>query len=98
MIGTLKALGSDNWTIQKVFLYYAGLIVGRGLFFGNIIGVGLCLLQQYFGIIRLDEEAYYVAVAPIQLNIITILLLNLGTLVVTLLVVSTSQKYLGTTP
>jgi lipoprotein-releasing system permease protein len=86
MIGTLKALGSTNWDIQKIFLYYAAVIIGKGLLYGNIIGIGLCLAQRYFEFIKLDEEAYYVAVAPVVLNFTTILWLNLGTLFITLLV------------
>jgi lipoprotein-releasing system permease protein len=86
MIGTLKALGGTNWVIQKMFLHYAAIIVGRGLLWGNIIGIGLCLAQKYGQIIRLDESAYYVSVAPIHLDFLTILLLNIGTLAITLLV------------
>jgi len=84
MIGTLKALGDDNWSIRKIFLYYAAYIVIVGLFWGNLIGIGLCLLQDTFEFIRLDEENYYLSVAPIALNWWTILLLNLGTLLITL--------------
>jgi lipoprotein-releasing system permease protein len=86
MIGTLKALGSTNWSIQKIFLYYAAIIIGKGLFYGNLIGIGLCLAQQYFEFIQLDEEAYYVSVAPVALNWAVILALNIGTLLITLLV------------
>ena len=85
MIGTLKALGQDNWSIRKIFLYYAGFIVIVGLLLGNLIGLGLAFLQKTFGIVRLDEESYYLAVAPIKLEWLTILGLNLGTFLVTLL-------------
>ncbi len=85
MIGILKALGSSNWKIRKIFLYYAGYIIVLGLVWGNIIGIGLCLIQEYFQPIKLSEENYYLSVAPIELNIWTILLLNLGTLLITLL-------------
>lgn len=86
MIGILKALGAQNWAIRKIFLYQAAYIIGLGLLFGNVLGIGLCLLQQYFGIIQLPEELYYVAVAPVELNFWTIAMLNIGTLVVTLFV------------
>ncbi len=86
MIGTLKALGGTNGDVQRIFLYYAAIIIGRGLLWGNIMGIGLCLIQKYGQIITLDEEAYYVAVAPIFLNFWTILAINIGTLFVTLLV------------
>lgn len=85
MIGTLKALGGTNWQIRRVFLYYAAYIIILGLFWGNLIGLGLCFLQQQFGFITLDETNYYLSVAPIKFRWGTILLLNLGTLLLTLL-------------
>jgi len=85
MIGTLKSLGAANWSIRWVFLYYAGYIILVGLFWGNLIGLGLCWLQATFGFITLDEANYYLAVAPIKINWWSVLLLNGGTLVVTLL-------------
>lgn len=85
MIGTLKALGSSNWGIRKVFLYYAAYIIIVGLFWGNLIGIGLCVLQDQFELIRLSEENYYLSTAPIALQPLPILLINLGTLVITLL-------------
>ncbi|CAH0999305.1 Lipoprotein-releasing system transmembrane protein LolE [Neolewinella maritima] len=84
MIGTLKALGQDNWSIRKIFLYYAGFIVIVGLLLGNFVGLGLAWAQKTFGIVKLDEESYYLAVAPIKLEWLTILGLNLGTFVITL--------------
>ncbi|MEL6276003.1 MAG: FtsX-like permease family protein [Bacteroidota bacterium] len=85
MIGILKALGQPNWSIRKIFLYYAGYIILFGLLWGNLIGLGLCWLQDTFGFVTLDEESYYLAVAPVHVKWWTILLLNVGTLVVTLL-------------
>ena len=84
MIGTLKALGTSNWGIRKIFLYYAAYIIAVGLFWGNLFGIGLCLLQDHFEIIRLSEENYYLSTAPIALRALPILLINLGTLVITL--------------
>ena len=84
MIGTLKALGQDNWSIRQIFLYYAGFIVIVGLLLGNFIGLGLAFIQKTFGIVKLDEESYYLDVAPIKLEWLTILGLNVGTFVVTL--------------
>lgn len=86
MIGILKALGANNWTVRKVFLYNAFYLIVRGLFWGNVIGIGLILAQQYFGIIKLNPENYYVNEAPVYLNWGYILLLNIGTVVVCLLV------------
>ena len=84
MVGTLKALGGTNWAIRKVFLYYAAYIVLVGLFWGNLMGIGLCLMQEQFGLIRLSEENYYLTVAPIQLQWWSILIINVGTLIITL--------------
>jgi lipoprotein-releasing system permease protein len=86
MIGILKSLGANNWSIRKVFLYNAAYLIGRGLLWGNIIGIGLLLLQKYFGIIKLNPESYYVNVAPVDINLFYILLLNIGTVVICLLV------------
>ncbi len=83
MIGTLKALGGSDWAIQKIFLYYAAYIIIIGLFWGNLLGIGLSLLQEYYGFIKLSEENYYLSVAPIELEFWPILLLNLGTLLIT---------------
>lgn len=80
MIGTLKALGQSNWSIRKIFLYYAGFIICVGLLLGNAIGLGLAWLQRTFGLLRLDEESYYLAVAPIRVEWLQVVLLNLGTL------------------
>lgn len=76
LIGLLKALGAKNWTIRKIFLYYSGRIILFGLLFGNIIGIALALIQKYGHIIQLPEKDYYVSVAPIDLNIVTLILLN----------------------
>ena len=88
MIGILKALGAGNSSIQKIFLYNAAYLIIRGLAFGNIIGLSLCLLQQSFGIITLPQETYYVSVVPIHLNMLHILLLNVGTLLICLLMLT----------
>jgi lipoprotein-releasing system permease protein len=80
MIGVLKALGARNSSIRRIFLYNAEYIIGKGLLFGNIAGISICLLQFYFGIIRLPQESYFMSVVPINLNIIHILILNIGTL------------------
>lgn len=86
MIGILKALGANNWSVRKVFLYNAFYLILRGLFWGNLIGIGLVLIQQYFGIIKLNPENYYVNQAPVYLNWMYIAALNLGTIIICLLV------------
>ena len=80
MIGILKALGANNWLIQRVFLFNATYLITKGLIWGNIIGIGLCWLQLHFGFLKLPQETYYVPVIPISLKIWPIVLLNLGTL------------------
>ena len=84
MVGILKALGSSNISIRKVFLYNAGYLILRGLFWGNLIGLAILLIQKYTGIVTLDSETYYVNEVPIYLDFGYVLLLNLGTLVLCL--------------
>ena len=86
MIGILKALGASNWSVRKIFLYNAFYLIIRGLLWGNIIGIGLIVIQQQFGIVKLNPESYYVNVAPAYLDWFYILLLNLGTIAICLFV------------
>ena len=80
MIGTLKSLGMNDGKIRNIFIYQALYLTGVGLFWGNLVGIALCLIQDQFGLITLDEASYYVKVVPINLELVHILLLNLGTL------------------
>jgi len=86
MIGILKSMGANNWSIRKLFLYNAFYLILRGLFWGNFIGIGFLVIQKYFGIIKLPPENYYVTVAPVDINLFYIALLNIGTVLVCLLV------------
>ena len=86
MIGILKALGANNWSVRKIFLYNAFYLIVRGLFWGNLIGISLLLIQQHFGIIKLNPENYYVNQAPVYLNWGYVLLLNLLTVTICFLV------------
>ena len=86
MIGILKALGASNWSVRKIFLYNAFYLIVRGLFWGNLIGISLLLMQRYFGVIQLNPENYYVNQAPVYLNWGYILLLNLLTVTVCFMV------------
>jgi len=81
MIGILKALGSNNWAIRKVFLYNASYLVLKGLFWGNVIGLTLLMFQKHTGIISLNPATYYVSEVPVHINLLTIVFLNIGTLV-----------------
>ena len=84
MIGLLKALGSSNWSIRKIFLYKAGYLIGKGLLWGNLIGIAACTLQLQFKIVTLPEESYYISVVPINLDLLHVAFLNLGTFVLCL--------------
>ena len=86
MIGTLKALGAKNRTIRHTFLWFAVFIIVKGMVIGNLIGVGICLLQRYCGLVKLDAETYYVDVVPVEVNVPLILLLNLATLLISVVV------------
>lgn len=86
MIGVLKALGARNRMVRRVFLWFAVFIIGRGLLWGDGIALALLLLQRYTGLVRLDPTTYYVDTAPVEINIPIILLLNLVTLLVSVLV------------
>ena len=86
MIGLLKALGARNRSIRHTFLWFAVFIIGKGMLIGNILGLGLCLLQQYTGVIRLDASTYYVDTVPVEINLPLLLLLNAVTLTVSIFV------------
>lgn len=86
MIGILKAIGANNWTVRKIFLYNASYLILRGLFWGNLIGIGVLLLQKYFGIVKLNPENYYVTQAPVAIDVPYIVALNLGTVLICLVV------------
>jgi len=85
MIGILKALGSDNRLIQRIFLNQATYIIATGLFWGNIIGFGLALIQKKFELISLDPSSYYLTTVPVNIDIMHFLLLNAGTILIILL-------------
>ncbi len=85
MIGILKALGSNDWSVRKVFIYNAMYLIGVGLFWGNVIGLGLLFLQKYFKLFPLNPDTYYVTEAPVYIDIGYILLLNAGTFILCLL-------------
>ena len=82
MIGILKAVGARNKTIRKTFLWFSVFIIGQGLLWGNLIGLGIVLLQKYTGIVRLDPQTYYVSEAPMELNLPLIALINVATLLI----------------
>lgn len=85
MIGLLKAMGQDNKSIRKVFLYISFFLIGKGMIWGNVIGLLICFIQGYFQILPLDPATYYVDAVPIDISPVSLILLNVGTLAVTLL-------------
>lgn len=85
MIGILKSVGATNWSVRKVFLYFAVFLIGKGMFWGNLIGLSLCALQYFTHILPLDPEAYYVSYVPIVFNWSYLILLNAGTFVASVL-------------
>ena len=95
MIGTLKAVGCSNFSIRKVFLYLAFFLIGRGMLWGNIAGIGLCLLQSWLGIFKLDPASYYIEFVPVNLQLTHLLLLNAGTLLITLMMLILPSWYIS---
>ncbi len=86
LIGMLKALGANNWSVRKIFLYNAAHLISRGLLWGNGIAILLLVIQKKFQIIKLNPESYYVSSVPIDINFFYIFLLNLGTILICLLI------------
>ena len=85
MIGVLKSLGANNTTIRKVFLWFSVFLIGKGMLWGNAIGLAFYFLQKWFGIFKLDPETYYMDTVPVSFSILLFLLLNIGTLLASVL-------------
>ena len=85
MIGILKALGANNLTIRKVFLWFSVFLIGKGMIWGNAIGLVFCLIQSQFHLFKLDPESYYVDSVPVSFNVWLFLLINAGTLLASVL-------------
>lgn len=88
MIGITKALGMRNRSIQTIFLYQAGYIVLAGMLLGDVLGLGIAWLQQATGFFKLSEENYYMSVAAVSLNWWVIVLINIGTFVICLAILT----------
>jgi len=86
MIGILKSIGANNWAVRKIFLYNAFYLISKGLFWGNLIGVGMLLIQENFGVVKLNPENYYVNEAPVFIDLGYMFLLNIGTILICLLI------------
>lgn len=85
LIGTMKALGCRSISMRKVFIYLAGYLIGRGMLWGNLVGIAFILIQKQFGVLHLDQQSYYLSFVPVNFSLTHILLLNAGTLIVCLL-------------
>ena len=96
VIGNFKALGATNGSIRRIFIYLTGKLILKALIIGNIIGIGLCLLQKYCHIVRLDPSAYYMPFVPIQLSIPALVMLNVGILIVSYLTLLGASHIIST--
>jgi lipoprotein-releasing system permease protein len=96
MIGLLKALGARNSMVRHTFLWLATFIVLRGLLWGNVLGIGICLLQKWTGLIQLDAATYYVSEVPIEMNWGLVVLLNVATLLLTTLTLVLPSFFVST--
>jgi len=85
MIGVLKALGSPNWSIRKIFLYLSVFLTSRGMIWGNVIGIAFIVVQNCFEVLKLNPTTYYVDVVPVNFSLLHIILLNIGTIAATTL-------------
>lgn len=86
MIGTLKALGARNSSIRHTFLWFGAFIIGKGLLYGDILAMAIIFAQKWFGIVKLDAQTYYVSTVPVEINIPLFVLINIATLLVSVLV------------
>ena len=90
-----EILGADQRLLRQIFLWNAFYIILRGLFWGNLIGISLLLLQKYFGIVTLDSESYSIEVVPVYLNLGMILALNLGTALLNMLMLLIPSHFIA---
>ena len=96
VIGNFKAMGGTNGTIRRIFICLTGKLILKALIIGNIIGIGLCLLQKYGHIVRLDPSAYYMPYVPISLSIPALIMLNVGIIIVSYLTLLGASHIIST--
>lgn len=96
VIGNFKAMGATNGSIRRIFIYLTGKLIVKALIIGNIIGIGLSLLQHYVHIVKLDPAAYYMPYVPISLSIPALVMLNAGILVVSYLTLLGASHIIST--
>jgi lipoprotein-releasing system permease protein len=95
MIGVLKAVGTGNWSIRKIFIYISSFLILKGMFWGNLAGIAFCLIQDRFGIFKLDPGSYYLNTVPVNLKIMHLFMLNIGTIMITLLMLIVPSWYIS---
>lgn len=95
MIGTLKALGAENKSIRKLFLIIAGFLITKGLLWGNILALAICFIQNKFSLIPLDPNSYYVDTVPIELNFTYLVILNIATLLITIIMLVIPSMFIS---
>jgi lipoprotein-releasing system permease protein len=94
-IGLLKVMGSTSWNIRKIFIYQAAYIIIKGLFWGNLIGIFLVFLQQYTHLFTLEQDNYYLSFVPVNLELVHVLLLNVGVLVISISLMILPSYYIS---
>ena len=95
LIGMLKAMGAANVSVRKIFLWLSAMLIGRGMLWGNVLGIGLCALQYFFHLIPLDPAVYYVSSVPVEFNVWLLLLLNVGVAFVSFLMMLLPSGLVG---
>ena len=96
MIGVLKSMGATGARIRRIFLYLAFFLIGKGMLWGNAVGLAICLLQQYLRFIKLDAATYYLDAVPVSLNLQSLLLLNAGVMTVAMLMMLVPSRIVAT--
>ena len=86
LIGILKAIGATNWNIRNVFIYNSLYIIFNGLFWGNLIALTFSICQNYFDLISLDENIYFMSFVPIKIELMSLFLINIGTIIICYLI------------
>jgi len=95
MIGVLKAVGTGNWSIRKIFIYISSFLILKGMFWGNLAGIAFCVIQSRYGLFTLDPGSYYLETVPVNLKISHLLMLNAGTILITLLMLLVPSWYVS---
>ena len=95
MVGVLKALGMDNSSLQRIFLYQASFLVVRGMVWGNVVGIGICLLQKWTHILKLDAAGYMLSEVPIALDWWWLAALNIGSLAIIVLTLTLPTRIIS---